>query len=248
MAPKVAPLVEDPGAGSGQGSMNTAKLDNYVPVFSNVQKEYREYRKRAELYRRKMELGKRQAETVYNLVTMMTGKAWDLVEDLTPEQLAAADGFDLVFARLDKGFRYDPLTELPDDFEQYFVKLQRKNQQTLQDYMTEYSRAERKLKATHSIELPEKVRAWWFLRRSGVTKDQRQLILTHIGTAGLTLDEVQKAMSFILGQDSKLDAPHHHGSRWNKAKDVYYHDEDGADDWFDDAEDDDSPVHFAWRR
>ena len=194
MAPKVSPLVDDPGAGSGQGSMNTAKLGNYVPVFSNVQKEYREYRKRVELYRWKMELGKRQAETAYNLVTMMTGKSWDLVEDLSPEQLASEDGFDL--------------TELPDDFEQYFVKLQRKNQQTLQDY-----------------------------------KDQRQLILTHIGTAGLTLDEVQKAMSFILGQDSKLDSPHHQGSRWNKAKEVYDHDEDGADDWFDDDDDDASPVH-----
>ena len=50
---------------------------------------------------------------------MLTGRAWDLVEDLNIESLAETNGFDLIFDRLDAGFRYDPLTELPDDFENY---------------------------------------------------------------------------------------------------------------------------------
>ena len=75
----------------------------------------------------------------------------------------------------------------------------------LQDYQGEFTKVERKLQATHSVKLPEKVRTWWFLRRSGVSREQRQLILTHVGAENLDVDRVQKAMNFILGQDSKPD-------------------------------------------
>ena len=37
-----------------------------------------------------MQLGNRLFEVVYNLVTLMTGKAWDLVEDMTMEQMPGA--------------------------------------------------------------------------------------------------------------------------------------------------------------
>ncbi|CAK8988155.1 unnamed protein product, partial [Durusdinium trenchii] len=231
--------------------VSTAKLDNYVPVFSNNMQDYREFRKRCEIYRKKMQLGNRTNEVVYNLVTLMTGKAWDLVEDMTMEQMSGEDAYDLLFTRLDRGFRFDPLTELPDDFEQYFVKLQRKPHQTLQDYMNDYTRCERRLKVTHNVELPEKVRAWWFLRRSGITKEQRQLILTNTGTTGLTIEEVMKSMSFILGQDSTLQSSSS-TSRWSrpmgKPVDTFYCDEDTQYDWPAGSEDfaiDPSPTYFG---
>ena len=239
-----------PASGNGGGSAgvtqgdqppaNTAKLDNFVPTFSNVQKDYKEFRKRAEIYKKKMELGNRSGEVIYNLVTMMQGKSWDLVEDMSLEQLSAPDAFEKLFQRLDAGFQYDPLTELPDDFEQFFVKLQRKGGQTLQDYMTEFTRAERRLQVTHQVDLPVKVRAWWFLRRSGITKEQRQLILTNVGTSGMTLEAIQKAMSFILGQDSKLES----SGRWSKGKtDAFFQDED--DDWANYDYDDDAPAYYG---
>ena len=109
------------------------------------------------------------------------------------DQMLSDDAYDLLFDRLDRGFINDPLTELSDDFEQLF-RLQRKPHQTLQDYMNDYTRCERSLQVTHSVKLPEKVRAWWFLRRSGITKEQRQLILTNTGTTGLTVEEVMKSM------------------------------------------------------
>ena len=69
----------------------------------------------------------------------------------------------------------------------------------------QYLRAERKLKTTHGVDLPEKIRAWFNLPRSRVSKEQRQLILTNVGADQLNLDAVGKAMNFILGQDSRLD-------------------------------------------
>lgn len=240
-----------PGKGDGSGASETpgvsiAKLDNCVPTFNNQMQDYREYRKRCEIYKKKMELGNRQGEVVYNLVTLMTGKAWGLVEDMSLEQMSATDAHEKLFKRLDKGFKYDPLTELPDDFEQYFVKLQRRPNQTLQEYMNDYTKAERRLEVTHSVTLPDKVRAWWFLRRSGITREQRQLILTNTGVTGLSIDEAMRSMSFILGQDSKLEAT----SRWSrptKPADAYYHDDEAQYDWYgtgDSANFDSPPTFF----
>ena len=214
---------------SGASPANTGKADNYVPVFSNQQREYKEFKKRAEIYRVKMRLAGRQKETVFNLVTMMSGKAWDLVEDLPVAEMDKDESFDKIFERLDKGFRYDPLTELPDDFEAYFIKLQRRSNQTLQEWSAEYLRAERRLTTTHGVTLPEKIRAWFFLRRSGVSKEQRQLILTNVGAENLNLEAVSKAMNFILGQDSRLEGK---GDKWNKKVDhAHYQDELDNEDW-----------------
>ena len=147
--------------------------------------------------------------------------------------------------RLDSGFRYDPLTELPDDFELFFIKLQRKGGQTLQDYMTDFTKAERRLKNSHQVELPEKVKAWWFLRRSGVTREQRQMILTNVGVSGLAMDTVMKAMSFILGQDSKTEGNMRFGKSYSKAE-VYYHREEDDDyDWVSpDPDDLQLPIYY----
>ena len=177
MAPK---QVQANGPGNPSGStgqavptgVSTAKLDNYVPVFSNAMQDYREFRKRCEIYRKKMQIGNRQSEVVYNLVTLMSGKSWDLAEDMTKDQMAADNAYDLLFERLDRGFKYDPLTELPDDFEQYFVRLQRKPHQTLQDYMNDYTRCERRLQVTHSVNLPEEVRAWYHKGATSADIDQ----------------------------------------------------------------------------
>ena len=143
--------------------------------------------------------------------------------------------------RLDKAFKYEALTELPQDFENFFIKMHRKAGQTVQDFETEYLHVERKLINIHKIDIPEKIRAWWFLRRSGLTREQRQLVLTQLGEGNLTLDRAMKAVNFIIGQDSKLDGRrqprHHHGSY--KAVSYAADEQGGEDDDDDDDEDDD---------
>ena len=135
--------------GGGTAGVSTTKADSHVPIFDNTFKSYREYRRRCEVYKQKMELAGRAKETVFNLVTLMTGRAWDLVEDLDVEQLSN-EGYQKVFERLDKGFQFDPLTELPGDFEKFFMSLSRKQGQTLQDYTVEFTPAERRLHEDHS--------------------------------------------------------------------------------------------------
>ena len=90
--PKSAPM-PPPADGAQSTSAYTGKADGYVPVFSNNQRDYREYRKRAEIYKTKMDLANRSRETVFNLITLMQGKAWDLVEDLTTDEMQSEEGF-----------------------------------------------------------------------------------------------------------------------------------------------------------
>ena len=214
-------MATEGAAASGVTGINASKADSHVPVFDNSAKNYREYRRRCEVYRQKMELAGRGKETVFNLVTMMTGRSWDLVEDLDVEQLST-DGFNKVFQRLDRGFQFDPLTELPGDFERFFISLSRKHGQTLQDYTQEFTHAERRLRTTHKVDLPEKVKAWCFLRKSGLTKEQRLMVLSSVGHENLGLEQVQKTMNFVIGQDAKLEG----APRWSRSKDnVMYNDE-----------------------
>ena len=214
MAPK-APA-QPPVEAAPASSDFTGKADQHVPTFSGKQSDYKEFRRRCDIYAAKMKIAKRSNETVFNLVTLMSGQAWDCVEDMTVEDFAKENAYDLVMARLDRAFQYEAMTELPQDFENYFVKMQRKSNQTLQEYQAEYLHIERRLTSVHKIDLPEKIRSWWFLRRSGLTKEQRQLVLTQLGESNLNLDKMMKAMNFIIGQDSKLD------NRWARTSSSSY--------------------------
>ena len=175
MAPKTASSTS-PSEASASTDF-TGKADQHVPTFSGKQSDYKEFRRRCDIYAAKMKIAKRQNETVFNLVTLMSGQAWDCVDDMSVEDFSKENAYDLVMARLDRAFQYEAMTELPQDFENYFVKMQRKANQTLQEYQAEYLHIERRLTSVHKIDLPEKIRSWWFLRRSGVTKEQRQLVL-----------------------------------------------------------------------
>eukprot|EP00434_Breviolum_minutum_P043156 symbB.v1.2.038453.t1/scaffold5995.1/size23965/2 len=202
-----------------------------------------------------MRLAKRQSETILNIVTLLTGRAWDCIEDFTVEQLAESSAYDKVFQRLDNVLQYETMTQLPADFEAFFVKLQRRVGQTVQKYQAEFDHVEGRLISVHKIQLPEKIRASWFLRRSGLTKEQRQLVLTQLGESNLTLSKTMAAMNFIIGQDARMDAP----SRWTRGssstgyQDAAYYvvdnhdgwtweDEDEGVYWEDDYEDDDPQV------
>ena len=171
----------------------------------------------------------------------MTGKAWDLVDDIPIDLLEGDEGYKVVFDRWDRGFKYDTLTELPEDFENFFVRLHRKANHTLQEYTAEFARAERQLRSTHSVDLPDKVKAWWFLRKAGISKEQRQLILTNVGAENLSVEKIQQAMNFILGQDSKPDPRNQRrkDGAYFQEDHVYYQDQvyDDGTPWIDHDQD-----------
>ena len=63
-------------------------------MFDNVQKSYKEFRKRCDFYHQQMEIAGRQGERIFNIVTLLSGNACDLVEDLSMEVLQSESCFD----------------------------------------------------------------------------------------------------------------------------------------------------------
>ena len=65
-------------AGANLDSNSTR--DSFIPLFSGLHSEYREWRQRINIYLKKMKLQKREQEATLNLVGSLSGTAWKLVE------------------------------------------------------------------------------------------------------------------------------------------------------------------------
>ena len=173
--------------------------DSYIPIFTNRPADYREYRARIMLYKQKMDLQKRPKEATINLLTSLSDIAWRQVEHLAATAPEAADGFDQVLRVLDKTFKYDDRVEMPKAIDRFFYQLGRRNEQTLMSYTADYREAYRDLQK-HKIKLPEEVCAWILLKRSGLSAEQRQMVMTQVGT-DMTEANVEEAFYLLYGQD-----------------------------------------------
>ena len=216
---------------AGSGTPYAGKAHENIPEFSGRANAYKEYRKRLTLYDKKMSLAGGGKETAFNVVSSLKGRAWDACEDLEMATLEGADAMKTVLERLDRVFKYDALTELPADFEAFFVTLSPRRSQSIQEYSADFERALRKLDA-HNVQLPDKVIGWWYLRRAGISKEQRQMIMSHLGSSQISLETMRRGMNFIIGQDTVPDthAKTHTTSRWSRGgKEPIFYEEDADD-------------------
>ena len=172
--------------------------DSNIPAFNGTLSEYREYRRRIKLYMGKMKLLKREAEGILNMLSALSGTAWKLMESYDLSDAEKPDALDRILKVMDKAFGHDSRVQLPQDFDKFFTHLHRRPGQTLLQYVTDYDECSRKLE-DHKISLPGLVQGWHLMRRAGLSKEQRQLIVTQAPT--LERNKVQEAIFLILGQD-----------------------------------------------
>ena len=126
-----------------------------------------------------------------------------------------SDAFNKLLKLLDKAFEYDNRVQLPGDFDKYFSGFQRHSGQTLLDYCTQHDELYNRL-ADHKVTLPGQVQGWHLLRRAGLTREQRQLVLTQAPT--LEKNKVQETLFLVLGQDYKTVAGHSKGGHRGKGR------------------------------
>ena len=166
----------------------------------------------------RMNMTKRGHEAILNLVGSLTGVAWKVAEAYDLEDLEkkpAEDHFNRLLKLLDAAFEYDSRVQLPADFDRYFVTLQRRPGQTLLQYVTEHDECLRRL-SDHKIDLPKAVQGWHLLRKAGLTREQKQLIMTQ--APNLERIKVQEAMFLVLGQDHKAAVSDHRRPYKGKGK------------------------------
>ena len=175
-----------------------------------------------------MKLEKKGDQIALALMGNLTGLAWSACEELAdkPDELEGERAFDKLIALLDKRFLHEKATELPDAFEEYFFKSNRKPKETLFDFIQRIRLSTRKIKE-HGIELPDQVQGWLLLRRAGLSDAQKAMIMTQVAST-LSMDTVADCLQKTFGQQSIVSERH--------AKQVHYQDyepeyEDDIDEW-----------------
>ena len=211
----------DPSADSSQSPW----VERGVPTFNGEMEGYREYRRRAMLYMVKMKAEKKEQVAGVNLLTGLSGKAWQVVESIDPTKLVEASETEKMMQILDASFQYDERTQLPRELENFFTKLSRDRNETILTFSTRFQRSLNRLVELDLV-LPDAAVAWLFLRKSGLSSEQRSIILSQTDTK-LTLSSVQRAVYFTFGQDSKIE------SKWSKDKETAFYQDDYDEDWDD---------------
>ena len=153
-------------------------------------------------------MGKTDQEIGLSFMSGLTGAAWDVVEHIdvlayTPTKDKDFEGSLGLVARiwkeLDTAFRYDKRTELPNAFEEFFFKGGRRARESLLEYFTRVQRITRSVKE-HGIELPDEVQGWLLLRRAGLKREDRLMIMSRI--SDMKMATVTQALTFTYGQDA----------------------------------------------
>ena len=174
-----------------------------------------------------------------NVLAVLEGPSWTQCEDIDLKDLEAENGLDILLRRLDSKWKYDERVELGTIFDNFFFKVQRKPNQSLLEYVTDFHQALRDVQRL-KVDLPEEITGWLMLRRAALTKDQQHLVQSQVGKT-LTLGSVEQSLFLVFGQDFKQsNHASHRGKSFPKGKgrsNVHHADDeeqcDGQDDWND---------------
>ena len=146
-----------------------------MPRFDNTISGYKEWRKRVQLYARRLELQGRSKEVAMNVLAVLEGSSWTQCEDIDLKELEAENGLDVLLRRLDSKWKYNERVELGSIFDTFLFKVQRKPNQSLLDYVTDFHQALRDVQRL-KLDFPEEITGWLMLRRAALTKDQQHLV------------------------------------------------------------------------
>ena len=182
--------------------------DNFIPLFDNNIRNYKEWRARILLYGKKMSIQNKAKEATINLLTSLNGVSWRQVEPDAEKLAESEDGFPRVLALLDKCFKYDSRVEAPRSMELFFFTMGRRPEQTLLTYVAEHKERQREIER-HGIKVPDAISGWLLLRRAGLTLEQRHLVMSQVGS-DTEIAKVESALYFLFGQDFKTSS----STRW----------------------------------
>ena len=216
-----------------------------VPAFDGSHSLYAEYRKRAKLYNMRCKLEGKEKLVAVMLISNLTGRAWDACSELLEDsnKLESDTAFDILIALLDARFKFDERTELPTAFENYFYKGGRRGKENFFDFIARTRELEREV-TRHKIVLPDTVRGWLLLRRSGLSRDETTLVMSQVDT-DLSFDKVASVLQHTFGQDTAKDIAGNRDKRshayrvddgFHELIDTGYGSANDADDWYHDGD------------
>jgi hypothetical protein len=200
--------------------MSSGKVE--VPTFNNRLEDYKEFRKRCLLYKSRMKLEGKIKQVGLAILGHLTRIAWTACERLAdnPDGLEDETALDEILLILDARFQYEKITDLPDTFEEYFYKGNRKPRETMFEYINRIRLSTDKM-AKYKVVLPDDIQGWFLMRRAGLTEEQKTLVMTQLGT-DLKFEKVAKVLQTTFGQTQVMKS----SGRQEKT----YYEEDHRDD------------------
>ena len=241
-----------------------------VPTFNNRLEDYKEFRKRCLLYKARMKLEGKIKQVGLAVLGQLTGIAWTACEQLAddPEALETDTALDEILVILDRRFQYEKITDLPEAFEEYFYKGNRKPRETMFEYINRVRLSTDKV-AKYKVVLPDEIQGWLLMRRAGLTEEQKTLVMTQVGT-DLKFEKIAKVLQTTFGQTQVMKSTGRHektyyeedyqeDERWEEPpeyEDTYYGEtyqdqteyepeweDEAAEDWYD-AEEAEEGYHY----
>lgn len=157
---------------------------------------YKKWRRRAELMLISLPSTYGVEKLGPRLMEYVTGEAELAVEHVSVEDLAKANGQQLVFQALDE--RYKPLAkdDMNEALTEYFMKVDIRGGETMKAFTTRLATANRKL-SEHSVSLPKEVQGWFLLKKMKVDPQQEAMLLTSTG-GSYQIDKLEKAVRSVL--------------------------------------------------
>ena len=169
----------------------TYKQSNDPPLeFTGTKpSEFKSYRKKVKLWH----LFTRAPPQLQGprVLSRLTGPAWDACDGLEPEDVATADGGDLILETLADAFQGEHKTELFDALEDTFCGPGRKKGEKLHNYALKVQSNVRKL-AKQGVRLLDQVQGFLLLRRANLSTQARIAIMTLAGN-NLSFGDARKA-------------------------------------------------------
>ena len=167
-----------------------------VRVFSGEDEDGKEYRRWKVWVTNKLltlaEKIPKDARGAY-VYTMLSGRALEAVEHLEPTEYRCPDGEAKIFQLLDVRFpTKDSADELSENMTKIF-ELKANEGESLKMWISRAGEAFELLKRKTNVSFPEEARGWMILNRSGLTAEQRAVVLAR-SLGRLTREEIGKAM------------------------------------------------------
>ena len=171
-----------------------------IPSFDGTPSKWKEFERRVNFFIAKCLIEKKGEQAGLLITTGLTGAAWDVVKDLSPQDLSKPNAHAEVVRLLKQRFERNVMSEISDDIDKFFT-FSRKPGEILFDYIRRFYDVTKKI-GEHAITLPKVVLGWLLLHRASLSREERQLVYTRVG-ATPDLDKVTDAMETIFGQEHK---------------------------------------------
>lgn len=172
------------------------------PRFSGLTEEFRTWRVRIEDW---LDLADVPEERQGMEIRMaLAGKAFDLTMNIEREKLKGKDGAKTILEILDKKYKGDEVVDKYNKVERY-LDIQRKEEENVRDFINRYEEAAHGcFKATGAI-LQGEMKGIHLLKKSGVTENQKQLVLAACGSQELTFERISEVMERVFGKLGKKE-------------------------------------------